>query len=188
MKIDDAEKILKRYLSNKNLVKHCLAVGAIMEGVARELNQRGKKYDTGEWKIAGLVHDIDYDMTAGEPEKHSLAGASILRENGFNQQIVYTVKAHNQAHGLPLKSDMDISLYASDPLSGLIVASALISPDKRLDSIDGQFVLNRFVEKSFARGADRNQIMFSKKLGILPEQFICLGLEAMQKINKRLGL
>ncbi|MGM0366316.1 MAG: HDIG domain-containing metalloprotein [Actinomycetota bacterium] len=183
-----AQKLVKKYLSNKNLIKHCLAVEAIMGALAEKLNSRGKKHDVWKWKIAGLVHDIDYDMTAEEPEKHSAVGARILEAEGFSPDIVYAVKAHNQLHGLSLGSDMDIALYASDPLSGLIVASALISPKKKLKSIDTRFVLNRFGEKAFARGADREQIRESSRLGLSCEEFISLGLESMQKIDEELGL
>jgi len=185
---EKAEKLLKRYLTNKNLIKHCLAVEAIMGAVAQQLNLQGKNHDEHKWRIAGLVHDIDYDATAKDPEKHSVVGAGILQSEGFSPDIVYAVKAHNQAHGLPLKNDMDIALYASDPLSGLIVASALISPYKKLKSIDSHFVQNRFEEKAFARGADRGQIKQSSRLGLSLENFITLGLEAMQKIDGKLGL
>ncbi|MDZ7838884.1 MAG: HDIG domain-containing protein [Actinomycetota bacterium] len=185
---DLAYKLLKQYVSNRNLIKHCLAVEAIMGEIASDLNNQGKDYQVKKWKIAGLVHDIDYDQTADDPHVHSLKGAEILENEGFSPDIVYAVKVHNQMHGFALKTDMDIALYASDLLSGLIVASALISPEKKLKSIDARFVINRFGEKSFARGADRSQIKESSRLGFSLEQFVGIGLGAMQEIDKQLGL
>ena len=194
----EREKVLelvKENVTNKNLFKHCLAVEAIMHTTARQLNtinkntnSDNKKIDEEKWAITGLVHDIDYDKTADDPAQHSLIGAKILAENGFDEEIIYAVKAHNGYHGLELKNPMDIALFAADPLSGLIVASALIIPAKKLNAIDTRFVLNRFKEKLFAKGANREQISACTKLGIELERFIEIGLKSMQEIAGDIGL
>jgi uncharacterized protein len=182
-------KLVKKNVTNKNLFKHCLAVEAIMRGVALELNKtNGSGFNEEEWAIAGLVHDIDYDATADKPEKHSLEGSEILKDHGFDDDIVYAVKAHNDFHKLKLKSELDIALFAADPLSGLIVASALINPEKKLSAINTQFVLNRFKEKLFAKGANREHILFCEKLGITLETFVDAGLKSMQEIHSEVGL
>ena len=82
----------------------------------------------------------------------------IAAELGFDSEIVDAVKAHNEIHGFPRETKMAKALYSADPLTGLIVASALISPKKRLSGIDTDFVVNRMGEKSFARGANRDII------------------------------
>jgi len=193
----DREKafdLVKKYIKNKNLIKHCLAVEAIMKGIAKELNKvksrsKDKKlFDEKKWAIAGLVHDIDYESTAKDPEKHSLIGAEILKKNNFGEDIIYAVKAHNSIHNLPLQSKLDIALFTTDPLSGLIVASALIKPEKKIKAINSQFVLNRFKEKSFAKGADRNQILVCERIGLTLKEFTEIALISMQKIDKELGL
>jgi len=193
----DREKafdLVKKYIKNKNLIKHSLAVEAIMKEIAKELNNvksksKGKKLcDEKKWAIAGLVHDIDYESTAKDPKNHSLIGAEILKKNNFEEDIIYAVKVHNQIHNLPLQSKLDIALFAADPLSGLIVASVLINPEKKIKEIDSQFVLNRFKEKSFARGADRNQILACERIGFTLKEFIEIALISMQKIDKDLGL
>jgi len=177
-------ELVKKNVTNKNLFNHCLAVEAIMAATASELGIDDEK----KWAIAGLVHDIDYDLTAGKPERHSLEGAKILEANGFDDDIIYAVKAHNEYHGLELKSFMDVALYAADPLSGLIVAAALINPAKKLCAIDVQFVLKRFKEKQFAKGANREQIANCIELGITLERFVEIGLGAMQEIAAEIGL
>ena len=187
---EQALKSVKEKIKNKNLVSHCLAVEAIMRGLAEELNERdgSSGLDENKWAITGLVHDIDYDQTANEPDKHSLIGAEILKDLGFDDDIIYAVKVHNQMHGLPFKNDLDKALYAADPISGLIVAAALIRPEKKLNAVNADSVLKRFGEKAFARGANREQMMACEELGINLEDFIKIALKSMQKIDKELGL
>lgn len=183
-------ELVKDKIKNKNLVNHCLAVEAIMKALAAELNDRAgnSEFDEEKWAVTGLVHDIDYVQTEGDPQKHSLIGAGILEELGFEQDIVHAVKAHNQAHGIPLESKMDTALYAADPISGLIVASALIRPEKKLAAIDAGSVLKRFKEKAFARGANREQIKYCEELGLTLEEFTGIALSAMQSIAGEIGL
>jgi putative nucleotidyltransferase with HDIG domain len=183
-------QLVRDKIKNKNLVNHCLAVEAIMKDLAEELNKRSgsSEYDVDKWAITGLVHDIDYAQTADDPKKHSLLGARILKGLGFEADIIKAVKAHNQAHGMPLESQMDIALYAADPVSGLIVAAALIRPEKKLSALNPQSVLKRFKEKAFAKGASREQIRTCEKLGISLEEFIGISLLAMKEIAEDIGL
>ncbi len=174
---------LKKYVNNKNLLNHMYACEAVMARLAHHFDQ-----DEGEWAMAGLMHDIDYDQTKDSPDVHSLRGAEILTELGFSPEVTNAVKVHNERHGLPRLSLMDKALYATDPLTGLIVAGALIRPEKKLAAVKVDSLLKRFNEKSFARGANREQIAACSELGLSLEQFITLGLEAMQGIANDLGL
>ncbi|MTI46952.1 HD domain-containing protein [Sporosalibacterium faouarense] len=180
---EEALKHVKANIKNKNLFKHMLATEAIMQGLAEKFDE-----DVHKWGIAGLVHDIDYDETADDPHRHSIVGAEILEELGYDEDIVYSVKVHNDAHGLERKTTMDKALYSSDPLTGLIVAAALISPDKKLSKIDEDFILRRFDEKAFARGANREQIRACSEMGLELNDFISIGLNSMRNISKELGL
>ncbi len=183
MNREEAYKLVKKNIKQRNLVKHCLAVEAVMKKLAEYFEE-----EVDKWSLAGLLHDIDYEETADDPEKHSLVGAKMLEELDLNQDIIYAVKAHNGIHGLPRKTKMTQALYAADPLTGLIVASALIHPDKKLNSIDAEFVMNRYGEKSFARGADRDVIASCQEMGLDIEEFVSISLEAMQGISAELGL
>ncbi len=144
--------------------------------------------DEEKWGLAGLLHDIDYDDTKDKPELHSLEGAKMLEEMGLSQDVVYAVKVHNERHGLPRQSLMDKALYATDPTTGLIVAGALIKPEKKLSAIDVPFLVNRMNEKSFAKGANREQIRACSELELTLEEFLGLNLEAMQGAATELGL
>ncbi len=180
---EEALDLVKKKVKQKNLIKHCLAVEAVMRKLARELGE-----DEEKWGLTGLLHDIDYGETMDNPEEHSMRGADYLQELGMPEDIVQAVRVHNEAHGLSRESRLDKALYSADPLTGLIVAGALIHPEKKLAPLDTQFLLNRFQEKSFARGANREQITTCSELGLTLEEFVGLGLEAMQEIDKELGL
>lgn len=174
---------LKERLTNKNLIKHSLAVEAIMRELAVYF-----KDDIEQWGLAGLLHDIDYDRTADDPSRHSILGAEMLEELGVDEGVIYAVKAHNSYHGIERRRRIDKALYCADPVSGLITAGALILPSKKLEGITVDFFVKRFYEKSFARGANRDQIKSCEELGLSLEQFIEIALNAMKGISKELGL
>ncbi|AGL03532.1 HD domain-containing protein [Desulfoscipio gibsoniae] len=180
---EEAYKLLKQHLKNKNLIKHSLAVEAVMRHLAKHFNE-----DVEKWGLAGLLHDIDYDRTKGDPQRHSMEGADLLAEQGLSEDIVYAVRVHNEAHGLPRNTLMDKALYSTDPLTGLIVAGALIRPEKKLTAVDVEFLRKRFGEKAFARGANREIIAACSEMGLELEEFLALGLEAMQGIADEMGL
>lgn len=180
---DEALSLVKTHIKNKNLVKHTLAVEAVMRKLAEHFGE-----DIETWGLTGLLHDIDYTETAEDPARHSKLGAEMLEGMGVESDIVDAVRAHNDYHGLPRTTRMARALFAADPLTGLIVASALIHPDKKLASIDADFVVNRFGEKSFARGARRDTISACSEIGLELPEFIALGLTAMQENATELGL
>ncbi|MDI6631127.1 MAG: HDIG domain-containing metalloprotein [Bacillota bacterium] len=179
----EALGLLGTHLKNENLRKHCLAVEAVMRALARRFGE-----DEALWGLAGLLHDIDYEWTKGDPARHGIEGAILLERLGLPETVVQAVRMHNDRHGLPRETLLDKALYAVDPVTGLITAAALIRPDKSLAAVNVPFLLNRFKEKSFARGANRGQILSCTELGLTLEEFLALGLEAMQGIAAELGL
>jgi putative nucleotidyltransferase with HDIG domain len=187
LKIMEREKILnllKENLKNQNLIKHSLAVEAGMRALARYFGE-----DEEKWGIAGLLHDIDYEKTKGDPNLHSKVGSQILREMGFDQEICDAILTHNEAHGILPLSRMAKALFCLDPLTGLIVAATLVLPSKKLKDLKVENVLNRFKEKSFARGANREIIKKCEEyLGLPLEKFVEIVLRAMQEISDQLGL
>ncbi len=179
---ESALELLMANLKTKNLFKHCLACEAVLGALAGRLSE-----DEETWRLAGLLHDVDYDQTADSPDEHGRIGAKILEEAGVDSGIVQAVLAH--ADHAPRQSTLDKALWCVDPLTGLVVAAALIHPERKLAAIDVQFVLNRMKEKSFARGANRDQIRAcEQELGLDLEEFVSIGLKAMQDIGDDLGL
>ncbi|MGC9066987.1 MAG: HDIG domain-containing metalloprotein [Minisyncoccia bacterium] len=181
---EEALKILLEKIKTPNLIKHSLAVEAGMRELALYFKEDEKK-----WGIAGLLHDIDYEETKDDPLKHSLVGAEYLKSLGFDDDIVEAVKTHNDIHGLVPNTLMAKSLYCTDPLTGLIVATALVLPTKKLKDVTTANVLNRFKESGFAKGARREVIKQAETLLSLPlEKFIDIVLTGMKKIDHDLGL
>jgi len=180
---EESLKLVKSKIPNKNLIKHMLATEVIMRALAKRLGG-----DQEKWALAGLVHDVDYMETEQNPKLHARMGSELLASLDYPEDIVQAVLSHNEMNGSKRTSIMDEALYTSDPLTGLIVACALIHPDKILASLDTDFILNRFKEKRFAAGANREQIQNCEKLGLSLEDFITLGLIAMQEISNELGL
>lgn len=180
---DEGLKLLKANLKNKNLLKHCYACEVVMKYLAAHFGE-----DQDKWALAGLLHDIDYDNTKDDLSQHSLLGAKMLEEAGLPEDVVQAVKVHNEAHGIPRVSLMDKCLYSTDPVTGLIVAGALIKPEKKLNAIDVEFLVKRYHEKAFARGANRETMAACSEFGMTLEEFLGISLEAMQSISKELGL
>ena len=188
MNRDEAYQILVQYIKNPNLIKHHLACEATMKALCRRLNPQADEREQERWGIVGLLHDADYELTKETPEKHGL----IIKEKNPNlpEDIWRAIASHNgDRNGITPKTPMEWSIYCCDELTGLIVAAALIHPDKKLSSIDVKFIMNRFGEKSFAKGADREMIKkCEEKLGIPLGEFVELTLSAMQTISGEIGL
>lgn len=181
MNRDEALALVKQHLKNKNLVKHCLAVEACMQAMAAKLGE-----DVDKWGLAGIVHDLDYEITEKSPELHTTETVKILEEKGLDSDIIQAVKAH--AGASPCLSPMDWAIFSIDPLTGLIIAATLMHPSRKLEEVDLEFVKRRYKEKSFARGARREDIEQIANIGMDLGEFIQTCLEAMQGIHQDLGL
>jgi uncharacterized protein len=181
MEREEALTLVKQYLKNKNLVKHSLSVEACMRAMAEKLGE-----DMNRWGLAGILHDLDYEITEKDPEKHTLEAAVILKDKGIESDIIHAIQAH--AGSVPCESIMDRTIYSIDPLTGLIVAAALMHPSRKLKNVDVDFIKRRYKEKSFARGARREDIEQITSIGMDLDEFIAVCLKAMQGISDDLGL
>lgn len=176
-----AYDLVKPRFKNKNLFKHVLAVEAVMRGLAENFSESAE-----EWGLAGLLHDLDYEETVNNPDRHTLVTEVLLQDYDVPTLVVHAIKCHNDK--APRTSLMDKAIYAADPVTGLIVAAALMHPDKKLKTLDLDFILRRFKEKRFAAGANRDQIRTCEELGLSLSQFIEIALTSMQRIDTELGL
>lgn len=186
MSADLRERVLETVeaqVANVNLRRHMLATEAIMRGLAQRLGE-----DPESWGLAGLAHDLDVETTEGDFTRHGAESAATLRDLGLPEPLVHAVAAHNPATGVAAESRLDIGLLAADQLSGLITAAALIRPDKDLGGVKLKSVRKRFREGAFARGVDREAIQRCAELGLELDEFLGIGLEAMQAVAPDLGL
>jgi putative nucleotidyltransferase with HDIG domain len=180
---EEALDSVRANIENQNTIKHMLATEAIMRALARHFGE-----DEEEWGLTGLLHDIDMELTEGDMSTHSKLGADLARELGASEAMAHAILCHNQTHGIPAETRLDKALCCADPLTGLIVAAALVRPDKKLAGLEVKSLKKKFKEKSFAAGANREQIASCAELGIELDRFLGLGLEAMKGIAEDLGL
>lgn len=150
------------------------------------------KEDEEVWGIVGLLHDADYEKTKDKPKKHTLMVVEWLKKAGEkDEEIISAILSHNYAHTgqNPPKNKLEWSLYCCDELTGLIIAVALVKPDKRLASVTPDSIMKKWKSPSFAAGVKREQIKECEpRLGIPLQEFVQIALEAMQGISKDLGL
>jgi uncharacterized protein len=181
MNFEEAKSLMMSKLSNPNLQKHSLAVAVVMRHLARRLGG-----DEDSWALAGVLHDLDYEETLNSPERHSLVTADWLAPHNLSPEVIAAIKAHGDK--VPRDTVMNKAIWAADPVTGFLVACALVRPEKKLASVEVPSVIKRMKEKRFAAGANRDQMRSCSELGLSLEEFMGLSLAAMQEIAPELGL
>jgi putative nucleotidyltransferase with HDIG domain len=183
MNRQQATELLDRYVHSDWLKKHSLAAAAIMERLAERLGE-----DPDTWWTIGILHDLDFDITQ-DPAQHGRKSEEILGQLGVDPTIIRGVLAHN-ADGLGLeRSDtLDYAITAAESITGLIVATALVMPDKKLASVKPQSVIKRMKKKDFARKVSRESILLCEQAGIELPEFTEIAVLAMQGAAEELGL
>ncbi|MCD6420846.1 MAG: HDIG domain-containing protein [Thaumarchaeota archaeon] len=179
----EALKLVEENVSNRKIVLHMIAVSAIMKALARHFGE-----DEEEWELVGLLHDIDYERTKANPARHGLEAENILKGR-VSEEVLRAIKAHNfENTGVKPETRLENALIAADAVSGLIIASALVMPHKRLEEVRVETLEKKFKQKDFARSVSRERIMFCEKLGLSREKFFELALQALKEISGELGL
>lgn len=179
-----ALELLKQHVKTPNMLKHCLASEAVMRTLAEKVGE-----DPDKWGLAGLLHDLDAE-THTDLSVHTRETARILKDVGVDPEIVEAIRLHNEmAHpGESRSTRFHHLLAAGETITGLITATALVYPDKRLASVKPKSVRKRINEKAFAAGANRDIIRECEKGGIPLDDFCDTCLLAMQGISDDLGL
>jgi uncharacterized protein len=176
--------LLHAHVAGPNMIKHSLAAEAVLTALADRLGA-----DRGAWAIAGLLHDVDFEVTNGDPAVHGRESVRILQANGVDAEVVTAIQRHNaQSTDESRTTALDHALAAGETMTGLIVAVALILPDRRLASVKVKSITKRVKERDFAPGVDRDTIMECETLGLDLSEFAQLALTAMQGVSEALGL
>ena len=173
----EALALLKEYNQEPFHLRHAYTVEAVMRDFAREL---GYGDEADFWGMAGLLHDIDYERY---PEEHCVKAREILAEHGAGERLIHAVVSH----GYGLVSDvapeheMEKVLYATDELTGLIGAAALMRPSKSVADMELKSLKKKFKDKKFAAGCSRDVITRGAELlGWELDQLLDMTLRAMQ--------
>jgi putative nucleotidyltransferase with HDIG domain len=180
----DAAGLLKQYVQNERMLNHCYASEAVMRALAKKLEQ-----DEEKWAITGLLHDIDIELVDGDLSRHCLEAEKILKEKGVDPEIIDAIVMHNEmATGKKRETIMQHALAAGETITGLIVATTLVYPDKKIASVKPKSVVKRMKEKAFAASVNRDNIMECEAIGIPLNEFAEICITAMNEISDQLGL
>lgn len=175
-----ALSLLKEHVKSEKMIAHCLASEAVMRAMAERVGE-----DIEKWGLAGLLHDLDVEFTAHDMRIHAMETARILREQNIDKDIIEAVMLHNEdaAHGKPRATKFHHALAAGETITGLITATALVYPDKNIQSVKAKSILKRMKQKAFAASVNRENIMECEKAGIPLEEFAELALNAMKNME-----
>ncbi len=181
---EDALALVRTHIKNDNLVSHSLAAEAVLRAMAGRLGA-----DPEQWGLAGLLHDLDAEIRP-DLASHTTETAAILEGKGVDAEIIKAIRLHNLTAwpGQLRTTPFHYALAAGETITGLIIAAALINPEKKLAAVKVKSVKKRYKEKAFARGADRETIALCELAGIPLADFCELSLAAMQEIAGELGL
>ncbi len=184
MNREQAVSLLHTYIKNDRLLNHCYASEAVMRALASHFHQ-----DQEKWGMAGLLHDLDVELVNADPKVHGLETGRILEKYDIDPEIIHVIRMHNEeATGLERSTQFEHALAAGETVTGLIVATTLVYPDRKLASVKPQSVIKRMKEKAFAASVRRESIMECEKAGIPLDAFIVLAIGTMSEISEQLGL
>ncbi len=188
---DKAWEIVQEFVQDEGLRRHMLSVGVAMRWYAEKLG-----FDADTWEAVGIVHDFDWEIHP-DLDRHPGDGALILRERGWDEDLIRTVLSHYEAGtGVSREKPIDFALLACDEITGLLVAGSLVRPSKDIRDMNVKSVKKKWKQKSFAAGVDRPHVVevtedfcrecFGGNLELW--QHVGNVLAAMQKDAELLGL
>ena len=180
---EEAIQFLKECIKAENMRKHCYASEAVLRATAKRLGK-----NENEWGLAGLLHDIDVEITNADPNKHGPYAGKLL-EGKINNEMLDAIVMHNEiATGKVRTTDFQHALAAGETITGLITAVTLVYPDKKIKSVKPKSVTKRMKQKAFAASVNRENILECEKIGIPIHEFAELAVNAMKDISADLGL
>ena len=182
---DDAYQLMTSHVKNENLQKHMLAVEAAMRFYARKYGE-----DEELWGMTGLLHDCDYEEYP-DLREHTRVSADWLREDGYDERIIYAILAHNDLNVAthPRNNLLSHALFACDEITGMITATALVRPTKSVIGLETSSVRKKMKTKGFAAGVNRDDLYKgADELGVDLDEHIALVIQAMSSIADELGL
>jgi putative nucleotidyltransferase with HDIG domain len=180
MDISEARAFVKEKTDKEITVRHLVSVEGVMRRLARHFGE-----DEDRWALTGLFHDLDQDVTANDKDRHAYLAASWLREKEVDAAVVNGVLAH--AHPEYQTDLMSQAIVAADAVAGLLVAAALVRPEKAI-GMKVSSVKKKLKESSFAPGVNREEIHACSEIGLDLDTFVGLGIEGLQLVAADIGL
>ena len=181
---EQAVRLLNTHVKNERMLNHSYAAEAVMKALARRLGA-----DEEKWAMAGLLHDLDIEIVEGDLTIHGLETERILNETDLNREIIEAIVMHNETvRNKKRESEFQHALAAGETVTGLITATAMVYPDKKLASVKVKSLTKRMKEKAFAASVNRDIIRECELIGIPLEEFMAISLNAMTEIGGQLSL
>lgn len=188
--LQQAKDLVNKYIPDPITKFHLRETEVFMRALAKRLNE-----DEESWGMIGLLHDIDWGLTKNNPSEHCIKSQEILKEAGASNFLIETISSHGyglkeipQFFEKQRSTNLQHCLAAAETLTGLIVASAFVQPDKKLQSVSLDSLKKKFKSKAFAAKCNRDIILECEKAGIPLEEFLQIGLSSLQNIAEELGL
>jgi len=173
----DARALFRQHVRSESLYRHCLATAVIMGDLARTMNEESPE----TWESAGMLHDLDMELIGEDHSKHGILAGKML-DGLLPKPFIHAIVAHNgQLNGAVRTSALDYLLSAAESVTGLISATALIYPDRKLEPVEAASVVKRMGKSGFARNVDRARIIECTLAGFCTDDFVELALKAMKK-------
>ncbi|MCD6354008.1 MAG: HD domain-containing protein [Prolixibacteraceae bacterium] len=179
----EALELLEKNIKAENMRKHCYASEAVLRAIARKL---GRNED--EWGLAGLLHDIDVEITKANPLIHGPYAEKMLKGKITDNMLDAIVMHNEMATGKKRTTEFQHALAAGETITGLIIATTLVYPDKKINSVKPKSITKRMKQKAFAASVKRENILECETIGIPLNEFAELSLNAMKEIHEVLGL
>lgn len=181
---EEALILLKKNIQNEAMIRHSIASEAVMRALAQHFHENEE-----EWGIAGLLHDLDVEITNADPKIHGTRTPEILADISVPKHVIDAIVMHNEDAAPKVRETrLEHALAAGETITGLIMATTYVYPDKKIESVKLKSIIKRMKEKNFAASVKRENILECKKIGITIEQFAQISLTAMTEISTELGL
>ncbi len=178
-----ALELLNSYIKNPKMLSHSLATEAVMRHLSAFLRE-----DEESWGLCGLLHDIDVEITDANPNIHGTKARELLQPLELSEEVIEAIERHNEISSkLPRNKPIHHALSASETITGLVFATALVYPDKKISSVKPKSVVKRMKEKHFAASVKRENILECEIINVPLLHFASLAVEAMTDIEKELG-
>ncbi|MDF1576056.1 MAG: HDIG domain-containing protein [Bacteroidales bacterium] len=181
---EKAVERLREHVKNEKTFIHSLASEAVLRALAKRLGE-----EEDRWGLAGLLHDVDVELTQADPRVHALKAEELLADFGFDEEMLDAIRMHNEkATGIPRTTRFQHALAAGETITGLIYATTLVYPDQKIASVKYKSVRKRMKEKAFAASVNRDHILECEEIGIPLDEFIRISVDAMREISDSIGL
>lgn len=186
---EQAQTLVAKFITEPATKLHLRESEVIMRALARKFGE-----DQEQWGIIGLLHDIDWDLTKNDTANHCVKCKEILSQAGATDFLIETIQSHGYDNEIisvlkdkKRETKIQHCLVAAETLTGLIIASTLMQPDKKLVSLSLQSLKKKFKNKGFAAKCNRDSIMECENAGIPLDEFLEIGLKALQEVSSELG-